>query len=64
MIKSLKSGERTMIIVTHEMSFARQVSDKIMFIADGLIEEMGTPEEIFDHPKSEKLKAFLHNDEL
>ena len=63
-IKSLKSGERTMIIVTHEMSFARQVSDKIMFIADGLIEEMGTPDEIFDHPKSEKLKAFLHNDEL
>ena len=63
-IKSLKSGDRTMIIVTHEMSFARQVSDKIMFIADGLIEEMGTPEEIFENPKSEKLKAFLRNDEL
>ena len=63
-IKSLKSGDRTMIIVTHEMAFARQVSDKVMFIADGLIEEMGTPEEVFDHPKSEKLKAFLHNDEL
>ena len=63
-IKSLKSGDRTMIIVTHEMAFARQVSDKVMFIADGLIEEMGTPEEVFDHPKSEKLRAFLHNDEL
>ena len=63
-IKSLKSGDRTMIIVTHEMSFARQVSDKIMFIADGLIEEIGTPEEIFENPKSEKLKAFLRNDEL
>ena len=63
-IKSLKSGDRTMIIVTHEMAFARQVSDKVMFIADGLIEEMGTPEEVFDHPKSEKLKAFLHNDGL
>ena len=63
-IKSLKSGDRTMIIVTHEMAFARQVSDKVMFIADGVIEEMGTPEEVFDHPKSEKLKAFLHNDEI
>ena len=63
-IKSLKSGDRTMIIVTHEMAFARQVSDKVMFIADGLIEAMGSPDEIFDHPKSEKLRAFLHNDEL
>ncbi|MBQ9735524.1 MAG: amino acid ABC transporter ATP-binding protein [Clostridia bacterium] len=63
-IKSLKSGDRTMIIVTHEMAFARQVSDKVMFIADGVIEEMGSPEEIFDHPKSEKLQAFLHNEEL
>ena len=63
-IKSLKSGDRTMIIVTHEMAFARQVADKIIFIADGLIEEMGTPDEIFDHPKSEKLRAFLHNDEI
>ena len=63
-IKSLKSGDRTMIIVTHEMAFARQVSDKVMFVADGLIEEMGTPEEVFEHPKSEKLKAFLHNDEI
>ena len=63
-IKSLKSGDRTMVIVTHEMAFARQVSDKVMFIADGLIEEMGSPDEVFDHPKSEKLKAFLHNDEI
>ena len=63
-IKSLKSGDRTMIIVTHEMAFARQVSDKVIFIADGHIEEMGTPEEVFDHPKSEKLKAFLHNGEV
>ena len=63
-IKSLKSGDRTMIIVTHEMAFARQVADKVIFIADGLIEEMGTPDEVFDHPKSEKLRAFLHNDEI
>ncbi len=63
-IKSLKSGDRTMIIVTHEMNFARQVADKVIFIADGQIEEMGTPEEVFDHPRSEKLQAFLHNDEI
>ena len=59
-IRSLKDSERTMIIVTHEMEFARHVSDKIMFIADGVIEEMGTPDEVFDDPKSEKTRAFLH----
>lgn len=58
-IKSLKDSERTMIIVTHEMEFARNVSDKIIFIADGKIEEQGTPEEVFGNPKSEKTKAFL-----
>ncbi len=58
-IRSLKNSERTMIIVTHEMEFARNVSDKVIFMADGVIEEMGTPEEIFDHPKSEKTAAFL-----
>ncbi len=61
-IKSLANEDRTMIIVTHEMEFARNVSDKIIFMADGVIEEMGTPEEIFDHPKSEKLRAFLRKD--
>lgn len=59
-IKSLKDKNSTMIVVTHEMEFARNVSDKVMFIHDGLIEEMGTPEEVFDHPKSEKTKAFLN----
>ena len=58
-IKSLKTGDHTMVIVTHEMDFARNVSDKVMFMADGIIEEMGTPEEIFENPKSEKLKSFL-----
>ena len=48
-----------MVVVTHEMQFARNVADKIMFMADGVIEEMGTPDEIFDNPKSEKLKNFL-----
>ncbi len=58
-IKGLKSKDSTMIIVTHEMEFAKNVSDKVMFMADGVIEEMGTPEEIFDNPKSEKTKNFL-----
>ena len=58
-IRSLKDSERTMIIVTHEMEFARSVSDRIVFIADGVIEEEGTPYEVFQNPKSEKMKAFL-----
>ena len=58
-IKGLKTGDSTMIVVTHEMGFAREVSDKIIFMADGVIEEMGTPDEIFSNPKSEKMKAFL-----
>ena len=58
-IHSLKSDDRTMIIVTHEMEFAKRVSDRIIFIADGLIEEEGTPEEVFLNPKSEKTKVFL-----
>ncbi len=58
-IRSLKNSERTMIIVTHEMEFAAHVSDYVVFMADGIIEEQGTPEEVFKHPKSEKTKAFL-----
>ena len=58
-IKSLKEQDRTMLIVTHEMEFAKNVADKIMFIADGLIEEYGTPEQVFNSPKSPKTKAFL-----
>lgn len=59
-IRSLKDEDRTMIIVTHEMGFAKNVSDKIVFMADGVIEEEGDPSQIIDNPKSEKLKAFLH----
>ncbi len=59
-IRSLGDAGRTMIIVTHEMEFARSVADRVVFIADGLIEEEGTPEEIFDRPRSEALRAFLH----
>ena len=58
-IKSLKNTGRTMVVVTHEMEFARSVSDKVIFMADGVIEEEGTPEQIFDHPKSAKIKNFL-----
>ena len=63
-IKSLAAEDRTMIIVTHEMEFARNVSDKVIFMADGVIEEMGTPEDIFDHPQSEKLRAFLRRERV
>ncbi len=59
-IRSLKDEDRTMIIVTHEMGFAKNVSDKIVFMADGVIEEEGSPKQVFDNPKSEKLKTFLH----
>lgn len=58
-IRSLKSSDRTMIIVTHEMEFARNVADKIIFISEGMIEEQGTPEEVFGNPKSPKTQAFL-----
>lgn len=58
-IKSLKNSDTTMIIVTHELGFARGVSDRIIFMSDGIIEEIGTPEDIFDNPKSEKTRAFL-----
>ena len=58
-IKGLKSADRTMIVVTHEMEFAKSVSDKVIFMANGVIEEQGTPEEVFDNPKSEITRAFL-----
>ena len=48
-----------MIVVTHEMSFAKNISDKVIFMADGVIEEFGTPEEVFDNPQNERTKAFL-----
>jgi polar amino acid transport system ATP-binding protein len=59
-IRGLKDKDTTMIVVTHEMEFARNVADTVIYMADGVIEEMGTPEEVFDHPQSEKTKAFLH----
>ena len=59
-IRSLKDRGNTMIVVTHEMEFAKSVSDVVIYMAEGVIEEMGTPEAVFDNPRSEKLRAFLH----
>ena len=58
-IRGLVDEGRTIIIVTHEMDFAKSISDQVIFMADGKIEEMGTPEEIFDSPKSKKTQLFL-----
>lgn len=60
-IKSLADDNMTMIIVTHEMAFARGVSDRIIFMDDGVIAEEGTPDELFTAPKSKRLKEFLSN---
>jgi len=58
-IRSLKSADSTMIVVTHEMEFARGLADKVLFMADGIIEETGTAEEVFGNPKSPRTKAFF-----
>ena len=58
-IRGLKDKDTTMIVVTHEMDFARSVADVVIYMADGVIEEMGTPEEVFDHPVSEKTRHFI-----
>ena len=59
-IRDLKNADSTMIVVTHEMEFARSVADVVIYMADGIIEEIGTPEQVFGNPQSEKTKAFLH----
>lgn len=58
-IRELRDGNTTMIIVTHEMNFAKNVSDKVIFMADGIIEEVGSPEQVFENPQSSRLKEFL-----
>ncbi len=58
-IRELKNGDNTMIIVTHEMEFAKEVSDKIIFMDDGVVAAEGTPKEVFSGEKSERLKQFL-----
>ncbi|KZK88031.1 Octopine permease ATP-binding protein P [Pseudovibrio sp. W64] len=60
-MQGLAEEGRTMIIVTHEMKFAAEVADKVIFLNQGQIEEQGTPEEIFQAPKSERLKQFIQS---
>ena len=60
LIKDLANQGMTMIVVTHEMGFAREVASRILFMNGGIIEEEGTPSEIFDNPKSPRLKQFLN----
>ena len=58
-MKELAHEGMTMVVVTHEMGFAKEVGNRVLFMADGKLLEEGTPEEIFDHPKHERLKEFL-----
>ena len=59
LIKALADEGMTMVIVTHEMGFAREVADRIIFVDEGKIKEEGTPEEVFGNPKNPRLKEFL-----
>lgn len=58
-IRDIAEEGRTMMIVTHEMAFAREVSSKVIFLHDGLVEEEGPPEQLFDAPNSERCRQFL-----
>ena len=58
-MKELAHEGMTMVVVTHEMGFAREVGNRVLFMADGKLVEEGTPEDIFEHPQSERLQDFL-----
>ena len=58
-MKELAEGGMTMMVVTHEMGFARDVADRVFFVDEGIIMEEGTPEEVFDHPKNPRTQSFL-----
>ena len=58
-IKQLADEDMTMIIVTHEMAFAKEVSDRVLFMAEGIVQEEGSPEQIFEHPQNERTQSFL-----
>ena len=58
-MKTLANEGMTMVIVTHEMAFAREVADRVIFIDQGVIQEQGTPEAIFTHPSNPRTQAFL-----
>ena len=59
-IRGLKSTDSTMIVVTHEMNFARSVADKVLFLDNGEIAEFGTPEQVFDNPENERTREFIN----
>lgn len=59
-IRKLAARHMTMLLTTHEMGFARSVADRVIFLADGKVQEQGTPQQIFDHPQSGRLKSFLN----
>ena len=58
-MKELADEKMTMVVVTHEMGFAKEVADKVIFMADGVVQEEGDPKEILNNPKSERLQTFL-----
>ena len=58
-IRKLKTSGKTLIIVTHEMAFAKEISDRVIFMADGNIVEEGNPDQVFNHPKNERTKQFF-----
>ena len=58
-MKDLAKEHMTMAVVTHEMGFAREVADRVVFLDDGVLMEQNSPEEFFAHPKNERLKSFL-----
>lgn len=58
-IKELAAEKMTMVVVTHEMAFARDISDRVIFMDDGIIAEQGSPDEVFNHPKNDRTKRFL-----
>ena len=58
-MKELANEGMTMVVVTHEMGFAREVADRVLFMDEGVVVEEGSPEDIFEHPKSERLQSFL-----
>ena len=60
-MRQLAEEHMTMLVVTHEMNFAREVANKVMFMADGFVVEQGTPEEVFGNPQQERTRSFLHN---
>ena len=60
-MRDLADEGRTMIVVTHEIGFAREVSNKVIFLHQGLIESEGSPQELFDNPESERFRQFLSN---